>query len=359
MPRTFQAVAELTGGKQLELQKKQEKKIAFSLIISVLAVSLCTGGLVGYWAGHISTSNKIDELKNQLSAIQEQISNLQTTSETSSEDQSDILKTIAVLEDKLSEMQDEIDDLEMSNTGGQDTDEIMDEISGLKSQLSMLQEEMSNLNVTTVIYENTTYVLGENVSLSELFEQVRESVVVVEAVLSPTTGSQGSGFVYNYSGQMIILTNNHVIDDAMSISVTFSNGNTYTASLEGSNPNTDVAVLTTSAPQSEYNPLSMVSSSKLKVGDPVIVVGTPYGLPGSMSNGIVSALDRTITIDEITLTNIIQTTAPLNPGNSGGPVMNYLGQVVGMATAIVEDSQGIGFAIPSDTILQEIMDIMS
>ena len=373
MPRTFQAVAELAGGKKLELQKKQERKIAFSLIVIVLAVSLCTGALVGYWAGHMFTSNRIDDLESQLSAIQEQISNIQTTPDTPSQDQSDILETIEALEDQLSEIQDEIDDLETSNAGGQDTDEIMDEISSLKTQLSTLQGDISNLksqlstlqedidsiNSTTVIYENTTYVIGENVSLSELFEQVSESVVVVEALFSPTTGSQGSGFVYNYSGQMIILTNNHVIDGATSISVTFSNGNTYTASLEGSNPNTDVAVLTTSAPQSDYHPLSMVSSSTLKVGDPVIVVGTPYGLPGSMSNGIVSALDRTITIDEITLTNIIQTTAPLNPGNSGGPVMNYLGQVVGMATAIVEDSQGIGFAIPSDTILQEVMDIMS
>jgi S1-C subfamily serine protease len=159
---------------------------------------------------------------------------------------------------------------------------------------------------------------------------------------------------------MIIITNNHVIQNALSISVTFSNGHTYTASLKGSNPNTDVAVLTTpSAPQSEYKPLAIISSSTLKVGDPVIVVGTPYGLEGSMSNGIVSALNRTITTDQTTLTNIIQTTAPLNPGNSGGPLMNYLGQVVGMATAIVEDSQGIGFAIPSDTILQDILEIMN
>jgi S1-C subfamily serine protease len=169
---------------------------------------------------------------------------------------------------------------------------------------------------------------------------------------------QGSGFVYNYSGQMIIITNNHVIENAINIKVTFSNGNTYTASLKGSNPSTDVAVLTTSAPQNEYKPLVIVSSSTLKVGDPVIVVGTPYGLEGSMSNGIISALNRTITTDQITLTNIIQTTAPLNPGNSGGPLINYMGQVIGMATAIVENSQGIGFAIPSDTILQDIMNIM-
>jgi S1-C subfamily serine protease len=118
-------------------------------------------------------------------------------------------------------------------------------------------------------------------------------------------------------------------------------------------------VLTTNAPQSEYNPLTIVTSSALKVGDAVAVVGTPYALAGSMSNGIVSALNRTITTDQATMTNIIQTTAPLNPGNSGGSLMNYLGEVVGVATAIVEDSQGLGFAIPSDTILQDITAIMS
>jgi S1-C subfamily serine protease len=169
---------------------------------------------------------------------------------------------------------------------------------------------------------------------------------------------QGSGFVYNYTGQMTIITNNHVVDNTVDINVTFSNGNTYTASVEGASADTDVAVLTTNAPQSEYKPLAIVSSSTLKVGDPVVVVGTPYGLAGSMSNGIVSALNRTITTDQTTLTDIIQTTTPLNPGNSGDPLMNYLGAVVDMATAIVEDSQGLGFAIPSDTILQDITVIM-
>jgi len=95
----------------------------------------------------------------------------------------------------------------------------------------------------------------------------------------------------------------------------------------------------------------------LKVGDPVIAVGNPYGLAGSMTTGIVSALGRTIT-EEMTggyaIANVIQTSAPINPGNSGGPLLNYQGQVVGITTAIVSDSQGLGFAIPSSTILREI-----
>ena len=316
----------------------------------IVATSLSIGGLVGYWAGYTLTSDQVDKLQNQLSMIQEQVNNLQTTSQ----NQSDLFETIDALQAQLSEMRDQIADLQASNTANQDTDGIMEEISSLQSQLSALQEQINNIKATTSV----TYILGENTSLSELFEQVRGSVVVIQALVSPTVIVQGSGFVYNYSGQIIIITNNHVIDTAININVTFSNGNKYAASLKGSNPNTDVAVLTINAPQNEYNPLIIVSSSTLKVGDPVIVVGTPYGLPGSMSNGIVSALNRTITVDQYTLTNIIQTTAPLNPGNSGGPLLNYLGHVVGMATAIVEDSQGIGFAIPSDTILQDIMEIM-
>ena len=102
-----------------------------------------------------------------------------------------------------------------------------------------------------------------------------------------------------------------------------------------------------------------VDEGVLRVGDPVIVVGTPYGLAGSMSEGIVSALNRTLVTDEYSITNVIQTTAPINPGNSGGPLLNYQGQVVGIVTAIIQDSQGIGFAIPSDTILEGIEGIIA
>ena len=337
----------------MEYPKEQKRTLSLVLIILIVAVSLSAGWLIGYWAACTSTSEQVDKLQDQLLTIQEQIDNLQIKSEIAGQNQSDILETIDALQAQLSAIRDQINNLQASNVASQNTNEIM--ISSLQSQLSTLQEQINNIKATVSII----YILGENASLSQLFEQVRGSVVVIEAVRPPVT-VQGSGFVYNYTGQMIILTNNHVIENARTIKVTFASGNTYIASLRGSNPNTDVAVLTTtSAPQSEYKPLAIISSSTLKVGDPVIVVGTPYGLAGSMSNGIISALNRTIDIGETVLTNIIQTTAPLNPGNSGGPLMNYLGQVVGMATAIVEDSQGIGFAIPSDTILQDIMEIMN
>jgi S1-C subfamily serine protease len=111
------------------------------------------------------------------------------------------------------------------------------------------------------------------------------------------------------------------------------------------------------APASEFKPVDIVSSSTLRVGDQVIAIGNPYGLVGSLTTGVVSAVGRTITEDTaggFSIANIIQTSTPINPGNSGGPLLNVLGKVVGITTAIVSDSQGLGFAIPSNTILREI-----
>jgi 2-alkenal reductase len=160
---------------------------------------------------------------------------------------------------------------------------------------------------------------------------------------------------------MVIITNYHVIENTINVTVTFINGNGYAATVLGSDPYADLAVLSTDAPQSEFKPLEIANSSTLKVGDIVVAVGNPYGLAGSMSIGIVSALGRTITEEAggYPIPNIIQTTAPLNPGNSGGPLLNIQGQVVGITTAIVSDSQGLGFAVPSNTILREISSLVT
>ena len=243
--------------------------------------------------------------------------------------------------------------------------------SNLQNQLSTLREEISNLQSTqNVTYQDVTYILEQNASLSLLYEQVKESVVVIQGVIvqydifhrAYYSQVQGSGFVYNFTGQMVTITNYHVINDAINITVTFTNGNGYAATTLGSDPYADLAVLSADAPQTEYKPLEITSSSTLEVGDPVIAVGTPYGLAGSMTTGIVSALGRTITEDltgGYAIANVIQTTTPLNPGNSGGPLLNYLGQVVGITTAIVSDSEGLGFAIPSNTILREIQSLVT
>jgi len=189
-----------------------------------------------------------------------------------------------------------------------------------------------------------------------MYERVKDSVVLIIGTTS-AGGVQGSGFVYNYSGTMVVITNYHVVHGTTGISVTFSNGNGYAATVNGTDPYADLAVLLVDAAEGEFQPLEVVSSSTLRVGDSVIAIGNPYGLVGSMTTGVVSALRRTIT-EEYTggfgIANIIQTSAPINPGNSGGPLLNYCGKVIGITTAIVADSQGLGFAIPSNTILREI-----
>ena len=342
----------LEGEVILEFPRKQNRKLVGSLLVVIVVASLCAA-FAGYWVGHMLALDEVDELQEQLISIQEQMISLQAASATSNQKQSDIQETIDSIQTQLSTIQDQINSLQGSSVD-----------SNIQSQLSELEEQIYEIKAAmNGAYQNNTFFLGGNVSLSQHFEEVRESVVVIQALVSEPgafgrtilVSVQGSGFVNNFTGEMLIITNNHVVEDAVEVNVTFSNGNTYAAVVEGASSETDVAVLTTDAPQSEYKPLTFVSSLTLKVGDPVVVVGTPYGLAGSMSSGIISALNRTVTTDQTTMTNIIQTTAPLNPGNSGGPVMNYLGEVVGMATAIVEDSQGLGFAIPSDTILQDIL----
>lgn len=243
---------------------------------------------------------------------------------------------------------------------------ISESMSNLEDQLLTLQQQLANLQATQdIINQNNTFFLEGNVSLSQLYQQVKDSIVIIRAI-SVTydvfrrpyyTQVQGSGFIYNYTGTMVVVTNYHVVQDTINITVTLVNGNGYAAELLGSDPYADLAVLSTNASETEFKPLEVVSISSLKVGDPVIAVGNPYGLAGSMTTGITSALGRTIT-EEMTgsypIANVIQTSAPINPGNSGGPLLNYQGQVIGITTAIVTDSQGLGFAIPSSTILREI-----
>ena len=220
-------------------------------------------------------------------------------------------------------------------------------------------------NASTQTSDN---VLSNNTSLSQIYQEVAPSVVVVQDFQSSTsifnqvvyTQVQGSGFTYSLNGQDVIVTNYHVVDDSVNVTVTFQDGSSYTATVLGSDPYSDLAVLSTDAPQSELVPVTIASSSTLQVGDQVIAIGSPYGLTGSMTTGIVSALNRTITEDTTNgydIADVIQTSTAINPGNSGGPLLNDQGQVVGITTAIISNSDGLGFAIPSDTILREIPDL--
>jgi 2-alkenal reductase len=243
---------------------------------------------------------------------------------------------------------------------------------GYAISYSTVTERMDDLQnqLSTLPYENATYFLDENISLPRLYEQVKESVVVIRGQVvqydifhrAYYTQVQGSGFIYNFAGRETVITNYHVVQNAVNITVTFINGNAYPTTVLGSDPYTDLAVLSADAPQSEFKPLAIASSSTLEVGNPVIAVGTPYGLAGSMTVGIVSALGRTLTEEMAAgypIASVIQTSTPINPGNSGGPLLNYHRQVVGITTAIVSDSQGLGFAIPSNTILREIESLIT
>jgi len=244
-------------------------------------------------------------------------------------------------------------------------------ISDLQSQMSTLQGQLAALQSgQNISPQSNTYIAGENASLAQLYAEVKDSVVLIQGLTveydvfrRPYYNTvQGSGFIYNFDGQMVVITNYHVVQDTLNLTVTFINGDAYAAAVLGSDPYADLAVLSTDAPQTEYKPLEIVSSSTLSVGDALIAVGGPYGLAGSMTTGIVSALGRTLTEDlsgGYPIANVIQMNVLINPGNSGGPLLNYQGQVVGITFAVVSDSQGVGFAIPSSTVLREISDLVT
>ena len=235
------------------------------------------------------------------------------------------------------------------------------QLTELRNDVSALEGQVSKLSGNqTVTYQNIT-IYQNSTALIELYKSVKDSVVMIQGQISG--GSvQGSGFVYNFSGTMFVITNYHVVHQTTDLSVTFSNGNGYAAQVNGTDPYSDLAVLNVNAPESEFKPVDVISSSTLMVGEPVIAIGAPYGLRDSLTTGVVSSLQRTITEDYaggFAIANIIQTSAPINPGNSGGPLLNYMGKVVGVTTAIVADSQGLGFAIPSNTILKEIQSLIT
>ncbi|MGD6934120.1 MAG: S1C family serine protease [Candidatus Bathyarchaeia archaeon] len=223
------------------------------------------------------------------------------------------------------------------------------QIAGLQAKVSALEGLQNATYQNITIYQNGT-------SLAELYQTVKDSVVLVQGTTSD--GSvQGSGFVYNYQGRNVVITNNHVVQGTTDLSVTFQDGNGYSATVLGADPYADLAVVSVNAPASELKPLPIASSSTLRVGEQVIAIGNPYGLVGSLTTGVISALGRTIvedTANRFSIANIIQTSTPINPGNSGGPMLNAAGEVIGVTTAVVSDSQGLAFAVPSNTILREI-----
>jgi len=188
-----------------------------------------------------------------------------------------------------------------------------------------------------------------------IYDQLKDSVVLIQTNLG-----LGSGFVYDMKGH--IITNHHVIEDASTIQVSFLDGNVTSASVVGMDIYSDIAVIKVDSQVTTLQPIVLGTSFDLTVGEPVAAMGNPFGLSDTLTVGIVSSLERTLTAAEnYVIIDIIQIDAAVNPGNSGGPLVNLNGQVVGVNTAIQSETgnfTGIGFAIPSDTVKREIDDLI-
>ena len=200
---------------------------------------------------------------------------------------------------------------------------------------------------------------GEAADWKTVASEVSGSVVSIQAALSNGT-AKGSGAIVSAKGY--IVTNNHVISGAQQIQVTLSNGQMYTAQVVGADTTTDLAVIKLDNPPSDLKAVEFADSDKLAVGEDVMAIGNPLGYDDTATTGIVSALNRPVTVTDDSgsdiVTNAVQIDAAINPGNSGGPTFNAAGQVIGInssiaSTATSSDSAGsigIGFAIPSNLV---------
>jgi S1-C subfamily serine protease len=197
-------------------------------------------------------------------------------------------------------------------------------------------------------------------SVNSVYQAARDSVVEITVAGAaeetpfegPEPRGQGSGFVYDAQGHVV--TNAHVVDNGDSFTVTFRDGSRHEATLVGADPSTDLAVIKVDAPAAKLKPLQLADSDSLRVGDSVVAIGSPFGLEQSVTTGIISALGRQMTApNNFAIDDSIQTDAAINHGNSGGPLLNLRGDVIGVNAQIRSESggnDGVGFAIPSNTV---------
>lgn len=228
---------------------------------------------------------------------------------------------------------------------------------------------VQQVEYSPVVAVNSAVLATVQSTFQQIYQNVNPSVVniqVTENLGYASSSGEGSGFVWDNQGH--IVTNNHVVENASSISVTFADGTVADAKLVGADPESDLAVIQVDVNAAELRPVTLADSQTVQVGDLVIAIGNPYGLSGTMTQGIVSALSRSLTVDQstpystgsYTIPDIIQTDAAINPGNSGGVLVDVAGRVVGVTAAIQSSSgsnSGIGFVIPAK-IVQRVVPVL-
>ncbi len=223
--------------------------------------------------------------------------------------------------------------------------------------------------VTTVVKQSepassipTSLNKGQGLTINQIYREDSPGVVDIIVTSESTNGlgfgqqseGEGAGVVYDDKGD--ILTDEHVVANAVSVKVNFQDGYSTSAKVLGTDPSTDVAVIRVNAPVSQLHPIAFTDSNNAQVGDPVVAIGSPFSLPETTTAGIVSAVGRDITApNNYTITSAIQTDAAINPGNSGGPLLDADGQVLGLNDQIQTDSgssAGVGFATPGNADVQ-------
>jgi putative serine protease PepD len=198
-------------------------------------------------------------------------------------------------------------------------------------------------------------------SINQISSSAKQGAVDIQ-VTTQSGHAEGSGFVLDRSGH--IVTNEHVVSGAQALTVRFADGTRAPAKVIGADASDDVAVIQVSGvPASKLSPLAFADSSKLQVGSGVVAIGSPYGLEGTVTVGVISALDRSIdSPNHSTIAGAIQTDAAINHGNSGGPLLGGDGKVIGMNSQIDSgsgDNSGVGFAVPSNTVQRVVQQIIA
>jgi len=233
--------------------------------------------------------------------------------------------------------------------------------SALKSNYATLSDQMQQLQD---LIESLHQGQVTNLTAVQIYNRTKNSVVLISCTLSNGSIVEGSGFVYSLDDDSggYIVTNNHVVEDTTSQNVSFFNGTTITATIVGTDVYSDLAVIHVDSLPAQAHTLILGNSTLLLVGEPVYAIGNPFGLMDSMTSGIVSQLGRVLRLGDFgvpapygnySIVDVIQTDAAVNPGNSGGPLLNNLGEVVGITFAIetggdgVDAFVGVGYAIPS------------